>query len=112
MSESPYPIVENPDGTYCFTTEVGVKYTIVLFDASFHFDEFQIPNGTIAELSFGTSVPVPPDKKFLLPFCPFLLIFLEIRTMFSYMFVRVWTEGNWHAKKYLISGLRNMQPKT
>lgn len=63
MFESPYPIVENPDGTYSFLSDYGINYSIALFDASFHFNNIVIPDGNIVEFSFGADKELPIDKK-------------------------------------------------
>ncbi|MFN8346270.1 MAG: DUF6169 family protein [Spirosomataceae bacterium] len=63
MFDSPYPIVENPDGTYSFLSDYGIQYSIALFDASFHFNNLIIPNGNIVEFSFGADNELPVDKK-------------------------------------------------
>lgn len=63
MLEFPYPIIEQPDGTFSFTSDYAVNYNIALFDASFHFNHLEIPNGAIVEFSFGADKELPVDAR-------------------------------------------------
>ncbi len=77
MFESPYPIVENPDGTYSFVSDYGINYSIALFDASFHFNNIVIPDGNIVEFSFGADKELPVDKKVTDTVLQFLSLFFQ-----------------------------------
>ncbi|MCU0338301.1 MAG: DUF6169 family protein, partial [Spirosomaceae bacterium] len=77
MLEFPYPITENPDGTYHFTSDLGIKYTIALFDASFHFNHFVVPNGSIVEFSFGADSTPQFDPRITTTILAFLSNFFQ-----------------------------------
>ncbi|WP_028663778.1 DUF6169 family protein [Runella zeae] len=77
MFESPYPIVENPDGTYSFLSDYGIHYSIALFDASFHFNNISIPQGNIVEFSFGADKELPIDPKVTDTILQFLFDFFQ-----------------------------------
>jgi len=77
LFESPYPIVENPDGTYSFLSDYGIHYSIALFDASFHFNNISIPQGNIVEFSFGADKELPIDPKVTDTILQFLFDFFQ-----------------------------------
>ena len=52
MLELPYPIIEQADGTFRFTTDYSIEFSVAFLDASYHFENLTIPNGNIVEFSF------------------------------------------------------------